>query len=682
MARPAPLAPLLLLLAIGVAAVAPPRSSSQALVADANGAAAAADGAATTGPSGRSIPSRLPSHARARTIDDASVTTPGGSPPSRADGSNGTTSSSSSSIPLPTPTHAGYLPLAEGRGEIFFLFFEAEEPEDPSLRTTPIISWYQGGPGCSSMFGAFYINGPYLINEDGTLRQNPGRWNRKYGTLFIDQPVAVGFSSARSESDIPTHELPLAADMYEALNAFYAQRGDSFSQRPLFITGESYAGKYVPSISHYILQAHAKAHGYEQELRHPRSLRPGAASLPPNFPYGGCAIGNGFTDAVAQTLVQAEVAHNMGLIDWRQRQEAEAIQRRVVDSVRARRYRQARALSDAVLGLINNASGLGTLEDVRREKGYDAEDRVGRLLNRPEVRAAVRAKAAGSSSVDPGGDGGGGGPPSGLPGPKVYESCSHLVDKRMGADVMHSTAHLVPDLLAHGHVMLYHGQFDAECGSRSNEAWLETLRWPGYEGFREAERKRWWGGVKEEMMEHAEEEEEARRCGNGGGGDGATPAFEKKKQPPKPLPNAHSGFFKSHMGLSHYIVRNAGHMVPHDRPLVGLALIEEWVDGVVASWGEGEEGGGSGGGNDEASAPAAAKTTAGMPRVTPGRRPPPLSGPWAGWGRRPGADGALPYDEPYASADEEEEREQDNDGRQRRQQRWWRGAEAAAAAAA
>ncbi len=38
--------------------------------------------------------------------------------------------------------------------------------------------WLQGGPGCSSLFGMLYINGPFWINEDLTLRKNPGSWNR------------------------------------------------------------------------------------------------------------------------------------------------------------------------------------------------------------------------------------------------------------------------------------------------------------------------------------------------------------------------------------------------------------------------------------------------------------------------------------------------------------------------
>jgi vitellogenic carboxypeptidase-like protein len=57
----------------------------------------------------------------------------------------------------------------------------------------------QGGPGCSSLFGTFYLNGPYQLQTDMTLRDNPGKWNRQYGLLFLDQPIGTGFSIAGAQ---------------------------------------------------------------------------------------------------------------------------------------------------------------------------------------------------------------------------------------------------------------------------------------------------------------------------------------------------------------------------------------------------------------------------------------------------------------------------------------------------
>jgi hypothetical protein len=91
-----------------------------------------------------------------------------------------------------SPTSSGYLKVDED-ASMFHVFFDAREAEAPD---SPIILWLQGGPGCSSMFGMLYINGPYFINEATlTLRKNDGSWNRLYGMLFIEQPMGTGFSN-------------------------------------------------------------------------------------------------------------------------------------------------------------------------------------------------------------------------------------------------------------------------------------------------------------------------------------------------------------------------------------------------------------------------------------------------------------------------------------------------------
>ncbi|KAI8473502.1 MAG: carboxypeptidase [Monoraphidium minutum] len=420
---------------------------------------------------------------------------------------------------LLVPTSSGYLPAAKENGaKLFYLYFEADEPEG-DLEETPILLWLQGGPGCASMFGVLYLNGPVYVQPDMSLEVNPGRWNRRYGTLYIDQPVGTGFS-VRGTAPEPRDELTVAGHLYAALQEFYRAR-PAFSKRPLFLTGEaraanSYAGKYVPSAAHWILQAHAASHGYLDKLGKTRPMDPDIEA--PLFPLGGLAVGNGFTDAIEQTRVQAEVAWSMGLIDTRQRIEAEGMQDQVIELVRNKQWTKARRLSDELLKFITDASASGTLEDVRRDEGYDAQDLTSQYLNMAAVKRAWGARD--------------------IP----YVSCSPEVDASMGHDVMKSVANLVPDLLKFSHVLLYHGQFDAECGVASNEAWMSKLAWPGHAGFMSAERAIW------------------------------------RDSAGVPL-----GYRKQHKTLTHIIIRNAGHMVPHDRPEVSQAFMEDWVDSTRAT---------------------------------------------------------------------------------------------------
>ena len=58
-----------------------------------------------------------------------------------------------------------------------------------------------------------------------------------------------------------------------------------------------------------------------------------------------------------------------------------------------------------------------------------------------------------------------------------YVVCSKEVDGILGHDMMKSVSNLVPDILAFSHLLVYLGQFDAECGVASNEAWLNKLAW-------------------------------------------------------------------------------------------------------------------------------------------------------------------------------------------------------------
>ena len=67
----------------------------------------------------------------------------------------------------------------------------------------------------------------------------------------------------------------------------------------LFFAPQSYAGKYVPSIAHYIYQMDAIVSGKAQEVDHPRPI-PADEIQDPLFKLGGIAIGNGWTGGWAR----------------------------------------------------------------------------------------------------------------------------------------------------------------------------------------------------------------------------------------------------------------------------------------------------------------------------------------------------------------------------------------------
>ncbi|KAI3910437.1 hypothetical protein MKX01_034831 [Papaver californicum] len=352
------------------------------------------------------------------------------------------------------PTKSGYLPNNSTSGSaIFFAFYEAQHPSS-SLSQTPILVWLQGGPGCSSMIGNFFELGPwrvssdYKTNESSILKPNPGAWNHKFGVVFIDNPIGAGFSIASSSEEIPVDQETVAKHLFIALRSFISLE-QLWSSRPIYITGESYAGKYVPSIGYYILQ-----HNFHSSVSKQVNLR-------------GVAIGNGLTHPVTQVATHADTAYFSGLINEKQRTQLEVFQAEAVRLTQEQKWAQATDARNQVLHRLQNMTGLGTLYDLRRKKPYETE-MVTKFLENEEIKRALGV----NKSI-------------------IFEECSDTVGKALHEDVMKSAKYMVEELVKKSKVLLYQGQFDLRDGVVSTEAWIKELRWEGLEKFLMAERKVW-----------------------------------------------------------------------------------------------------------------------------------------------------------------------------------------------
>ncbi|EEE64830.1 hypothetical protein OsJ_19687 [Oryza sativa Japonica Group] len=216
------------------------------------------------------------------------------------------------------PTKSGYLPIPPAaNASLYFAFYEATEPVTP-LATTPLLVWLEGGPGCSGFLSNFLQIGPYLF-AGGSLSPNPFAWNRRFGLLFIDSPLGTGFSVAPSPANIPTNQSVVADHVLAALQSFLSLE-PSFRARPLYLTGESYAGKTIPAAGALIVATNPTL---------PEQKR---------INLRGVAIGNGMTHPVAEVTTHADIAYFMGLINAKQKRAAEAMQAEAVALTREERY--------------------------------------------------------------------------------------------------------------------------------------------------------------------------------------------------------------------------------------------------------------------------------------------------------------------------------------------------------
>ncbi|XP_065857608.1 serine carboxypeptidase-like 50 [Euphorbia lathyris] len=346
------------------------------------------------------------------------------------------------------PTKSGYLSVTPNTSSaIFYAFYEAQNSSLP-LSQTPLLIWLQGGPGCSSMIANFFELGAFRVTQNLTLQRNLGSWNRIFGLLFLDNPIGVGFSIAAKPQDIPTDQHSVAQHLFAAITGFI-DLDPLFKNRPIYITGESYAGKYVPAIGFYTLK---------KNMRLPLSKR---------LNLKGVAIGNGLTDPITQVKTHAASAYYSGLINERQKCQIEEAQWKAGEMVKLKKWKEATNARNEVLDMLQNMTGLATLYDYTKKVPYKTS-LVTKLLQSVEVKKAIGA----NESI-------------------IFEDCSDVVGDALHEDVMKSVKYMVEFLVENSKVLLYQGFFDLRDGVVSTEAWVKTMRWKGIRGFSMAERQVW-----------------------------------------------------------------------------------------------------------------------------------------------------------------------------------------------
>ena len=111
--------------------------------------------------------------------------------------------------------------------------------------TDPVVFWFNGGPGRSSLDGFLYEHGPFRVQmaADGTtaLAAFEYSWAKLANMVYLEAPCGVGFSySDVGGDDYAATDDTAAADNLRAVEAFYVKFPE-FANRSLYLTGESYA---------------------------------------------------------------------------------------------------------------------------------------------------------------------------------------------------------------------------------------------------------------------------------------------------------------------------------------------------------------------------------------------------------------------------------------------------------
>ncbi|XP_020578268.1 serine carboxypeptidase-like 27 [Phalaenopsis equestris] len=190
--------------------------------------------------------------------------------------------------------YSGYVTVDEKAGRaLFYWLVEAPAASQPA----PLVLWLNGGPGCSSIaYGASEEIGPFRIHPNGkTLYLNRYSWNNDANILFLESPAGVGFSYSNTSSDLYTAgDRRTAVDSYNFLVNWF-ERFPQYKHRDFYITGESYAGHYVPQLSQIVYR---KNKGIQN----------------PSINFKGFMVGNAVTDDYNDFIGTFEYWWNHGLI--------------------------------------------------------------------------------------------------------------------------------------------------------------------------------------------------------------------------------------------------------------------------------------------------------------------------------------------------------------------------------
>lgn len=203
---------------------------------------------------------------------------------------------------------------------MFFWFFPAKN----NYTENPLALWLNGGPGSSSLFGLFTENGPYELSLDLELKLREYSWNEESSVIYLDNPVGTGFSFAKGVECYSRNQSHVAKNAVNALEQFF-ELFPEFKDNKFFLTGESYAGKYIPSIGNAIHQGPTTIKNLE-----------------------GIAIGNGLIDPINQ-LNYSKLYYELGLIDLNTKNEMAEIEKNIQEVIQEGNYTAAMILRNDVL---------------------------------------------------------------------------------------------------------------------------------------------------------------------------------------------------------------------------------------------------------------------------------------------------------------------------------------------
>ncbi|KAJ9078561.1 hypothetical protein DSO57_1005405 [Entomophthora muscae] len=307
------------------------------------------------------------------------------------------------------------------------------------------------------MIGLFNLHGPLRINEVFKVVPANFSFNKEHAILYIDQPVGTGYSYVDEPQGDKHNTRPDCFDQngYSIdqcgvgldLMEFLVKFGTVFPEahtRPMYLLGESYAGKYLPTLASHILD-HNEASGIRDQ-----------------FNLRGFAIGDGLTDPETQIRHYGKLALSFGLANPNQANEIDQLAEKAIASAREGHWVQASSYRNDLFNYYRNITNNVDYYDIRNGDLPHQWKHMEKFLNQANVKSSVHFPAKRSFFRDP----------------KVVSS--------MQGDIMRSVVHLFPKFEGLK-MMFFQGQFDYRDGPMSQFDWLYQT----FPCLKEAQAKIW-----------------------------------------------------------------------------------------------------------------------------------------------------------------------------------------------
>lgn len=343
--------------------------------------------------------------------------------------------------------NAGLLPVLQDGSSMFYWFFN-RIGGNIETDNVPLIMWLQGGPGCSSMTGAFFELGPLSVDSTLTPHQREYTWANEYHLLFVDNPLGAGYSYAMNDNDYVQTEAEMATNLYNLTQQLCTLHPTWFTNREFYIFGESYAGKYIPTIAYKILH---------------ENLLSGNCLIP----LKGVGIGDGWTNPPVQATAYADFAFAAGVINEMEREAVEVVQRECLEHYERGDLNQSNDEANQVTDMICKYGGGLNQYNIREFGDYDFSYMDQYLqLNTTKQMLNVPLNA-------------------------TFRDCGSKAYDAMNLDEMVPVIDLLPYLFNNTKVMFYNGQDDLICNASGTELYLSILKWYGLNGYLKAPKQVW-----------------------------------------------------------------------------------------------------------------------------------------------------------------------------------------------